>query len=109
MPLEIALLFDVSSSVNPIFDLEEIAAAQFLQDVMRPEDRATIFLISERPILFQTRDTADKTSATISVISQSNSLTAFYDTVTAAARYLNVNAKPQSRRVVLSLSDGEDN
>jgi Ca-activated chloride channel family protein len=43
VPLEIALLIDVSSSVNKIFELEKSAAAQFLQGVMRPEDRATIF------------------------------------------------------------------
>lgn len=109
VPLEIALLIDVSSSVNKIFELEKSAAAQFLQDVMRPEDRATIFLITDRPILLQSRDTAEKTSVNIRVIKQSNSSTAYYDTVTAAARYLRENAKPQSRRVVLSLSDGEDN
>ena len=109
VPLEIALLIDVSSSVNKIFELEKSAAAQFLQGVMRPEDRATIFLITDRPILLQSRDTAEKTSINIRVIKQSNSSTAFYDTVTAAARYLSANAQAQSRRVVLSLSDGEDN
>ncbi len=109
VPLEIALLIDVSSSVNKIFELEKSAAAQFLKDVMRPEDRATIFLITDKPILLQNRDTAEKTSVNIRVVKQSNSSTAFYDTVTAAAKYLSVNSQPQSRRVVLSLSDGEDN
>jgi Ca-activated chloride channel family protein len=109
VPLEIALLIDVSSSVNKIFELEKSAAAQFLQGVMRAEDRATIFLITDKPILLQTRDTAEKTSINIRSIAQTKSSTAFYDTVTAAARYLSANAKPRSRRVILSLSDGEDN
>lgn len=109
IPLEIALLIDVSSSVNKIFELEKSAAAQFLQGVMRPEDRATIFLITDRPILLQTRDTAEKTSINVRSIAQSKSSTAFYDTVTAAARYLSENSQPRSRRVILSLSDGEDN
>jgi len=109
VPLEIALLLDVSSSVNKIFELEKSAAAQFLQSVMRPEDRATIFLITDRPILLQARDTAEKTAINVRSIAQTKSSTAFYDTVTAAARYLSVNAQPQSRRVILSLSDGEDN
>lgn len=109
VPLEIALLIDVSSSVNKIFELEKSAAAQFLQGVMRPEDRATIFLIASQPILLQTRETADKTSINVRSIVQRKSQTAFYDTVTAAARYLSQNAQPRSRRVILSLSDGEDN
>lgn len=109
VPLEIALLIDVSSSVNKIFELEKSAAAQFLQGVMRPEDRATIFLITDKPILMQTRDTAEKTSINVRSITQTKSSTAFYDSVTAAARYLNANSQPRSRRVILSLSDGEDN
>ncbi len=109
VPLEIVLLIDISSSVNKIFELEKSAAAQFLQEVMRPEDHATIFLITDKPVLLQTRDTAEKTSINVRSIAQSKSSTAFYDTVTAAARYLNANAQPRSRRVILSLSDGEDN
>ena len=109
VPLEIALLIDVSSSVNKIFELEKSAAAQFLQGVMRPEDRATIFLITDKPVLMQTRDTAEKTSINVRSINQTKSSTAFYDTVSAAAQYLRANAQPRSRRVILSLSDGEDN
>ncbi len=109
VPLEIVLLIDVSSSVNKIFELEKSAAAQFLQEVMRPEDHATIFVITDKPVLLQTRDTAEKTSINVRSIAQTKSSTAYYDTVTAAARYLIANAQPRSRRVILSLSDGEDN
>ena len=109
VPLEIALLIDVSSSVNKIFELEKSAAAQFLQGVMRPEDRATIFLITDRPVLMQARDTAQKTAINVRSIMPTKSPTAFYDTVTAAAQYLSKNAQPRSRRVILALSDGEDN
>src|SRR5688572_5922814 len=49
VPLEIALLIDVSGSVNPLFEFEKKAAAQFLQSVMKPDDRATIFLIGDTP------------------------------------------------------------
>jgi VWFA-related protein len=109
VPLEIALLIDVSSSVNKIFELEKSAAAQFLQGVMRPEDRATIFLITESPILAQSRDTAANTAIKVRSISSTKSQTAFYDTVMTAAQYLSKNAPSRSRRVILSLSDGEDN
>lgn len=109
VPLEIALLIDVSSSVNKIFELEKSAAAQFLREVMRPEDHATVFLITDRPVLTQSRNTADKTALNIRSIMLTKSPTAFYDTVTTAARYLSENTPPHSRRVILALSDGEDN
>ncbi len=49
VPLEIALLIDVSGSVNPLFEFEKSAAGQFLNTVMKPDDRATIFLIGDKP------------------------------------------------------------
>lgn len=111
VPLEIALLIDVSSSTNKIFELEKSAAAQFLQGVMRPEDRATIFLISDKPILMQARETSEKTAINVRNITPASKVTAtaFYDTVMEAARYLSKNAPQRSRRVILTLTDGEDN
>lgn len=111
VPLEIALLIDVSSSTNKIFELEKSAAAQFLQGVMRPEDRATIFLISNRPVLMQGRETAEKTAISVRNITPATKITAtaFYDSVIEAARYLSKNAPQRSRRVILTLTDGEDN
>ncbi|HZH33418.1 MAG TPA: VWA domain-containing protein [Pyrinomonadaceae bacterium] len=111
VPLEIALLFDVSSSVNKIFELQKEAAARFLQNVMKPEDRATIFLISNTPMQGQARQTAEITATKVRAIAPASvsTATAFYDTVTAAVQFLNKNAPARSRRVVLVLSDGEDN
>lgn len=109
VPLEIALLIDVSSSTNKIFDLEKSAAAEFLRSVMRPDDRATIFLITDKPVLAQKRDTAENVAIKVRSVAGTKSQTAFYDTVTAAAKYLTENAPPRSRRVILALSDGEDN
>jgi Ca-activated chloride channel family protein len=109
VPLEIALLIDVSGSVNPLFEFEKKAAAQFLESVMKPEDRATIFLIGDRPALAQERDTAQKAAIQLRAIVPSGKFTAFYDTVTTAAQYLQKNAPARSRRVILALTDGEDN
>ena len=112
VPLEIALLIDVSSSLNPLFKFQQETAAKFLQEVMRSEDRASIFLIGEKSVLAQPRDTAQKTALTVrnfQTPGKSVTATAFYDTVTAATDYLRKNAPPRSRRVILVLSDGEDN
>ncbi len=109
VPLEIALLIDVSGSVNPLFEFEKTAAAQFLEKVMRPEDRATIFLIGDAPILSLERQTAQQAAARMKTIVISGKFTAFYDTVTLAANYLQKNAPQNTRRVILALTDGEDN
>ncbi|MFN2412388.1 MAG: VWA domain-containing protein [Pyrinomonadaceae bacterium] len=109
VPLEIALLIDVSGSVNPLFEFEKNAAAQFLQSVMKPEDRATIFLIGDQPQSGQTRGDAAQTADKLRTVRLSGKFTAFYDTVLAAADFLKKNAPQTSRRVVVALTDGEDN
>ncbi len=108
-PLEIALLIDVSGSVNPLFDFQIKAAAQFLETVMKAEDKATIFLIGDKPISLLARENASQAAARLRTIVPSGKFTAFYDTVATAARYLQKNAPVRSRRVIVALTDGEDN
>lgn len=107
-PLEIAILFDISGSTDPMFKFEQETAAKFLQDVMRPEDRATIFTIGASPVLLQTRNVAFQSIETIKGLQPTKQYTAFYDTVMAAAIYLQQNADPKSRKVVIAITDGED-
>ena len=109
VPLEIALLIDVSGSVNPLFELEKAAAAQFLQTVMKADDRATIFLVGDQPIAGLERGNATQAGEKVRAIVPSGKFTAFYDTVSAAASYLRKNAPERSRRVIVALTDGEDN
>jgi len=108
VPLEIALLFDISASTDAMFKFEQQTAAAFLRNVMRPEDRASVFTIGGKPNLVQPRDTAERSSAAIATITPTKGFTAFYDTVAAAASYLRQNAPERSRRVILVISDGED-
>ena len=111
VPLEIALLIDVSSSVSERFAFEEQAATRFLRQVLRPTDRATLFAIDKTPRLEQARATADVATARLLAIKAATgpSPTAFYDTVSAAAQYLAKNTPEQHRRVIVVISDGEDN
>ena len=108
VPLEIALLFDISASTDAMFEFEQNTAAQFLKSVMRPEDRATIFTVGEKPVLVQARDTAEKSAIAVKTINPTKQFTAFYDTVRAAADYLQKNAGQGRRKVILVISDGED-
>jgi Ca-activated chloride channel family protein len=111
VPLDIALLIDVSSSVTERFGFEEQAAARFLKQVLRPIDHATLYAIDRMPRLEQARTTADAATARLMTIKAATvpTPTAFYDTVIEAARYLNKNSPEQSRRVIVVISDGEDN
>ena len=108
IPLEIAILFDISATTNPMFEFEQETAAKFLKDVMRPEDHATIFTIGNRPLLIQKRNVAYRSIETIKNLRPSKQFTAFYDTVSAAAKYLQLNAPAKSRKVILAITDGED-
>jgi len=108
VPLEIALLFDVSASTDSMFKFEQETAAQFLQEVMRPDDRATIFTIGSTPRLIQARDAANQSAISIKSIQPTKSFTAFYDSVAAAAEYLQKNSPPGRRKVIVVISDGED-
>ncbi|NOT49128.1 MAG: hypothetical protein HOP17_15465, partial [Acidobacteria bacterium] len=55
VPLEIALLFDISATTSPMFKFQQETAAKFLQEVLKPSDRATIYTVGASPILVQAR------------------------------------------------------
>ncbi len=108
VPLDIAVLVDVSGSVVARFGFEQQAAASFLKQVLKPEDRATIFAIDETPRLVQQLTSADAASRSLMTLKPSNSYTAFFDSVLAAANYLDRNSSTGRRRIVLVISDGDD-
>jgi len=108
-PIELALLFDVSRSVRNRFDFEREAATRFLREILRPGDTVAIFAIGTVPklavALTQNLESAIKGAASIEPTEDS---TAFFDTVVRAARYLDDNGQTGMRRVMVTISDGED-
>lgn len=108
VPLEIALLFDISATTSPMFKFQQETAAKFLKDVLRPNDRATIFTIGAKPSLVSPRNNAETANGAIMSIVPTKEFTAFYDAVGSAAEYLGKNAPEGTRRVILVISDGED-
>lgn len=109
VPLEIALLFDVSGSTDAMFKFQQDTAAKFLQDVMKPIDRATIFTIGMKPNLVSGREEAAKAVDSVRSVTPTKGATAFFDTIREAADFLRMNAPQGSRRVLVVISDGEDN
>jgi Ca-activated chloride channel family protein len=108
VPLDIALLFDISLSVEARFDFEKEAAARFLKQVMKTGDRATVFTIGTDPRLEQPLDTSERVAAKVVTLKPAKGATAFYDTVVEASRYLAQNSPGSHRRVIVVISDGED-
>ena len=113
VPLAIALLFDISSSTSQkgFFASQQKAAATFLKLVMKPADKAAIFTITGKPEVVQPLSSSEASAAKMLSIPPATSSvpTAFYDTVAAAAKYLSDNAPSNYRRVIVVLSDGDDN
>src|SRR5215213_1283950 len=113
VPLAIALLFDVSSSTSQkgFFASQQNAAAAFLKQVMKPADKAAIFTITDKATMIQPLASSETSAAKMLTIPAATKPvpTAFYDTVAAAAKYLTDKAPQNYRRVIVVLSDGDDN
>ncbi|HVF43066.1 MAG TPA: VWA domain-containing protein [Pyrinomonadaceae bacterium] len=112
VPLDIAVLFDISSSVTAksFFALQQEAAARFLHQVLKPSDRAAIITIGKTPALVQPLASAETATAAMLKIpaATTSTPTAFYDSISFAAKYLDANAPGNHRRVILAISDGDD-
>jgi Ca-activated chloride channel family protein len=113
VPLDIAILFDISSSVSTkgFFAFQQQAAAAFLRQVMKPVDKAAVFTIAMEPALVQPLASAQVAANSILAIppASKNVPTAFYDAVSAAATYLVEKSESRHRRVIVVISDGDDN
>jgi Ca-activated chloride channel family protein len=113
VPLAIALLFDISSSTSQkgFFASQQNAAATFLKLVMKPADKAAIFTITDKATMVQPLASAETSAAKMLTIPAATGPvpTSFYDTVIAAAKYLTTTAPSNYRRVIVVLSDGDDN
>ena len=109
-PIELGLLIDVSRSIRNRFDFEKTAAAKFLEVVLKEGDHASLFLIgSESRLLVERTGSAKEAVAAILAIEPTDEATAFFDTVVKSARYVEENGTTGARRVLVVISDGEDN
>jgi Ca-activated chloride channel homolog len=109
-PVEMALLFDVSGSVHGQFAFQQQAAVQFIREVLKPGDAVSLFSIGLTPKMVKARATGGgEAIAGILSIGPLKEATAFFDSVVEAAHYLDKTADAGSRRVLVVISDGEEN
>jgi VWFA-related protein len=109
-PLEFAMLFDISGTMYPRFELEREAAARFLRRMMRPYDSAFIISVANEPEVLQERTSSLQAALqAISRIEPTKQATALYNALVQASRTLRMVERPDARRVIVALTDGEDN
>lgn len=107
-PVRLALLFDNSSSVYQAREFEVKAAIRFFKRVLRPEkDLAALFSIASGVRLEQplTKNTTQLIDAINSLL-EPKGATKLLDGIIEASNYLQ---DFQGRRVIVIVSDGEDN
>lgn len=115
LPLRIALLLDTSNSIRPRFSFEQNAAIDFLDDVMlRHRDVAFLMTFDSTPQVIQdfTGDLGDLTEAIQK--QRAGGGTALWDAVYKASEKLAHAPLPSGedaevRRIIVVLTDGEDN
>lgn len=109
-PVEIALLFDISGSTQAQFAFEQQAAVRFITEVLKPGDAVSLISIGVKPKLVTSRTTSGgQAIAGLLSLASSKEPTAFFDAVVQAALLHGMAADPGSRRVLVVISDGEEN
>ena len=111
LPLEVGILIDVSASVANVFRAQQKAATLFLQQTLRPADKASLIAFG-----IDTRMVQDFTpsltllSSAIGDLRVGDSSTAIYDAVqTSCERLAKGRQSELTRRALILITDGEDN
>jgi VWFA-related protein len=100
LPLMLGLLIDVSGSQRTVLDEQRRASRQFLDQVLRPKDRAFFVRFDRRIELLE-----DLSSLQSDPKESGTRGTALYDAIVSAARGL---AGQPGRKALIVLSDGYD-
>jgi Ca-activated chloride channel family protein len=111
LPLRLGLVVDTSSSVKTHFRVEQQASLQFLRQVMRP-GRDQAFVLGFSHDIEVTQDYSDdpeRLAAGVATLVNGGG-TAFFDAIQNACDKLNtVREGEPAARVLIVLSDGDDN
>ncbi len=111
LPLRLAILIDTSNSIRERFRFEQEAAVEFINSLMRPEDRAVVVSFDTAAELV-TDLTADTDTLSKGIRSlRPGGGTAMYDAIFFACRDKLMQDQPRHkfRRAMVVISDGDDN
>ncbi|HEX3127092.1 MAG TPA: VWA domain-containing protein, partial [Thermoanaerobaculia bacterium] len=105
LPIHAAVALDVSASMEDSLDQARAAALQFLEQTVRPKDRAAVITFNDRPYLAVkfTKDVNALAGGLAGLKAERG--TALYDTIVFTLFYFN---GVKGQRAILLLSDGKD-
>jgi len=110
LPLRLAVLIDSSNSIRERFRFQQEAAVEFINSVIRPEDRAIVVSFDTGPELVSdlTNDTQKLAKAVRDL--RPGGGTALYDAIYFACKEKLMLEQPMHkfRRAMIVISDGED-
>lgn len=108
LPLRIAVLVDASDSILYRLNYEKTVATMFLKRILRPgKDRAFVVSFNDQIRLVEDdTDNSKELSGAVKRIHAGGN-TALYDAIVFGANKLR-SSPPQTRRVMIVISDGED-
>lgn len=108
--LDMVLAFDLTASTRPQFRFEQEAATSFLKAIFRPGDEVSIIAIAAKPsILLEHTGSVPLAFEGLRLLQPTMSATAFFDSIIQATQAFAGPIDPNTRRVLIVLSDGEDN
>jgi Ca-activated chloride channel homolog len=108
LPLHVALLLDISSSVAYRFEAEKDALKAFLKRVTRPPDSAFLFGFNERvQLIVPVTDNWKEISRSLKTL-KPDGKTALYDAVSEVSHWLGRDRQP-ARKIIILVTDGEEN
>ncbi len=115
-PLTVALLLDVSGSVQPILNIEKAAAGQFFSTVLRPDDRALLVGFAGHVMVWQNltssreylRDALDRAEPMVDLPGgpPARGGTLLYDALSLVTAQKLKGL--QGRKAAILMTDGED-
>ena len=105
LPIHVAVLLDVSASMEPNLGEARTAALRFFQEAVKPRDRAALIPFNDRPTLAvkMTNRTTDLASGLAGLKAERG--TSLYDSIVFSLFYFN---GIKGQRALLLLSDGKD-
>jgi len=108
LPLHIAVVLDISSSVAYRFVQEQETMRAFLHEVAKPHDSVELIAFNQGVRLVAPINGNWKPLSKRVKRMKPGGETALYDAVTAASRRLAQDARP-ARRIIILVSDGQEN
>lgn len=105
LPIHVAVMLDVSASMEPNLAVARQAALQFFRDAVQPRDRAALIPFNDRPTLaVKMTNRLDTLAGGLAGLKAERG-TALYDSVVFSLFYFN---GLKGQRALLVLSDGKD-